>query len=228
MDKNNPEEVNRIKDEFPKIRSRAKAPSFALQYGGTWVTIQRTLGCSKDKAVKIEEAYHELYSGLAEFAAKNEKQGIAKGYVDCAFGLRLRTPLLQKHKPGLDVSNEMASSSRSANNATTQSWGMLMNRAIIDFRNRVINSEYRNDIRLVNTIHDAVYGLVRIDPNIIKFVNDNLVEAMSWQEHPRIQSNEVKLGAEVDFGLSWDKQYTMKNGITIDQINDFILEHELN
>lgn len=226
LDKSDPEQVNRIKDEYPAIRQKAKAPSFALQYSGTWVTIQRTLGCSKDKAIDIEKAYHELYSGLADFAKKNEKHAREKGYVNCAFGLRLRTPLLHKSK-GLELTSEAAASSRSANNATTQSWGMLTNRAIIDFRNRLINSEYRYKIRLVNTIHDAIYILVKNEPEVIKFANDQLIGAMSWQDHPAIASDEVKLGAELDIGLSWDKQHTLKNGASIEVIKEFLNEHGL-
>lgn len=227
LDKNDPEQVNSIKTNYPKIRDRAKAPSFALQYSGTWVTIQRTLGCSKEKAMAIEVAYHELYSGLAAFAKENEKHAMAKGYVNCAFGLRLRTPLLAKCKSGADLSSEAAASSRSANNATTQSWGMLTNRAIIDFRNRLSNSEFRDSVRLINTIHDAIYLLVKNDISTIKFVNDNLIDCMSWQEDPAIQSDKVKLGAELDIGKSWAKQISLKNNVSANEIQEFLTEHGL-
>lgn len=127
----------------------------------------------------------------------------------------------------MDIGSEAAASSRSSNNATTQSWGMLMNRAINDFRDQLNNSPYRHDIRLINTIHDAAYGIVKLDLNVLKYLNDTLVKAMSWQEDPKIQSDEVHLGAELDLGFSWDKQYTMKNGLSIDEIDEFLKEHQL-
>jgi hypothetical protein len=45
---------------------------------------------------------------------------------------------------------------------------------------------------------------------------------MEWQDDPMIASDDVKLGAELDVGLSWDKQYTLKNKATLDEIQEFM------
>ena len=218
--------VNALKQEFPDVRQKAKAPSFALQYSGTWVTIQRTLGCTESKAKQIEESYHNLYSGLADFAEANQEHAIKYGYVNCAFGMRLRTPLLAKSRNTV-IFKEAAAEARSSSNATSQSWGLLMNRAINEFYYKIKHSKFNTSIRLINTIHDAVYLLVKNDPETIKFVNDELIKSMSWQDHPLIKSTEVLLGAELDIGKDWSKQYTLKNNSTLDEIVEFLSEKEL-
>lgn len=228
IDINDVNAVNSIKDLYPEIRQKAKAPSFALQYSGTWVTIKQTLGCSEAKAKQIEQSYHSLYTGLAEFSKNNAIFAGKNGYVKCAFGMKLRTPLLKARYDGAFVDDVKAEAeARSSSNATTQSYGMLMNRAIIAFRKTVEQSEYRHRIRFINTIHDAVYLLVKNEPEVIKFVNDELIKEMEWQDDPLLRSNEVKLGAELDIGKSWDKQLTLKNGLSLEDIQSFLAEHGL-
>ena len=223
---NNVAEVNSIKDNFPDIRQKAKAPSFALQYQGTWRTIQKTLGCSPKKAQEIEENYKKLYPGLEEFSRKNIDHARRYGYVIGAFGLKLRTPRLNG-TIGKELTPEQETEGRSCSNAVTQSYGLLMNRALIAFREVLEASEYRDSVRIINTIHDAGYMLVKNDIDVIKFVNDEFIKAMLWQEDPMIASEEVKLGAELDIGKSWDKQYTLKNNASKDDIISFLEEHEL-
>lgn len=219
--------VNSIKDLYPDIRQKAKAPSFALQYGGTWSTIKQNLGCTSAKAKSIEENYHKLYPGLAAFSKKMQQHGMRHGYVPCAFGLKLRTPLLKAKGEGLYVEEYLVESEgRSAANAATQSYGQLMNRALITFRKVIEESNYRDKIRLVNTIHDAAYMVIKAEPKVIKFVNDELIKAMEWQEDA-IASQEVKLGAELDIGKSWDTQITLKNNLSLAEIQEFMTEHKL-
>ena len=195
-----------------------------MQYGCGPGKIQQLLKCSKAKAEQVYSAYHNLYSGLAKFGNANKQQGMTYGYVTGAFGLRLRTPRLKAHKSGTRESTEVGSEARSASNMVTQSWGMLMNRAFIEFNERLENSIYANKVRLINTIHDACYLLVKQEPEVMKWVNDNLVECMEWQEG-LVASDEVKIGAEVDFGVDWAHQYTLKNKASLDDIKVFIKEH---
>lgn len=220
------DEVNSIKKDFPDIRQKAKAPSFALQYNGTWRTIQKTLGCTPTKAKQIEENYHKLYSGLAEFSKKNIDFARKNGYVECAFGLKLRTPRLDG-TIGKELTPEQETEGRSCSNAVTQSYGMLLNRASIEFRDLINASPYRDNIRLSNSIHDCIYAIVKNDADTIKFYNDTLIKCMAWQEDPLLVSNDIKLSAAVDYGKSWDKQYTLKNNATLEEIVEFMKEREL-
>lgn len=148
------------------------------------------------------------------------------GYVECAFGLRVRTPLLQRVKGGR-LDSKASAEGRSASNAVTQSWGMLSNRASIEFRDRLMKSPYVNDIRMINVIHDAIYLLVRNVPEVVHWANINLIECMEWQDHPLIRSDEVKLGAELDIGLDWAHQFTLTNRMTLEEVRDFMKEKGL-
>lgn len=191
-----------------------------MQYGCGPGKIKRVLKCTDAKAKAVYSAYHTLYSGLAKFAEKNKQSGILNGYVTGAFGLRLRTPLLKRQRPGERESQEVGSEARSSSNMVTQSWGMLMNRAFIEFDNILSKSPYKSKVRLVNTIHDAVYLLVKDEPEVIQWVNTTLVKCMEWQEDI-IKSDEVKMTAEVDFGYSWKEQHTLHNNATLEECTAF-------
>lgn len=218
-----PEGSLKFKKEQEAIRQEAKAPSFALQYGGTWSTLHKNIGLPVPIAKAVEIGYHKLYGGLATFAALNTTFASKHGYVECAFGLRLRTPLLSQCIMGTSKTpREAESEARSAGNAITQSWGMLSNRAAIAIQKRIEESPYRLDIFLVNQIHDAIYFVWRNDPMITHWVDQVVVEEMSWQEHPTIMSDDVKLGAELDVGYSWDSMVTIKNDATLEDITEIL------
>lgn len=214
-----PEGSLKFKKEQEAIRQEAKAPSFALQYGGTWSTLHKNIGLPIPVAKAVEIGYHKLYGGLAAFAAINTKFASKHGYVECAFGLRLRTPLLKQCVMGTSKTpREAESEARSAGNAITQSWGLLSNRAAIAIQKRIEESIYKYDIFLVNQIHDAIYFVWTDNPEITYWLNQTVVEEMSWQNDPVIMSDDVKLGAELDVGLSWDKMKTIKNNASIEDI----------
>lgn len=213
------ESVNRFKKEQEAIRQEAKAPSFALAYGGTWMTLHKNIGLPEPIAKAIEIGYQELYSDTMEFNKKNAQFANQNGYVECAFGLRLRTPLITQCILGSkSTPKEVESEARSANNAITQSYNMLSNRAAIEIQKRIIKSPYANDIFLANQIHDAIYFIWKDNNSVTKWLNDNLIACMEWQEYPAIKSNEVKLGANLSMGYSWDKQKNLNNKASIYEI----------
>lgn len=137
-----------------------------------------------------------------------------------AFGLRVRTPLLAKtllntkHTP-----KEAQAEARTAGNALGQSYGLLNNRAAIEFQDRVLNSEYKYDIRPIMQIHDAMYFIVKNDLDTITWFNKNLTECMEWQELEEIQHPEVKLGGSVDlFYPDWSKSIPLPKKANRDEI----------
>ncbi|MCI4435724.1 MAG: hypothetical protein JHC33_02790, partial [Ignisphaera sp.] len=214
IDMEDPESINRVKDEAGDIRGWSKSPSFAMQYGCAAPKLQKMLKCSKQKAEDIFSAYHGLYSGLGEFAKKNEQFAKKNGYIELAFGLQLKTPRINSNDNGIQ-----SGESRSASNAATQSYGMLMNRAFIEFLERLEASEYKYDVKIINTIHDAVYLLIKDDINVVNWVNINLVECMEWQDDPKLVS-EVKIGAELDIGRDWAHCITLSNGCSLQDIQE--------
>jgi len=152
---------------------------------------------------------------------------IEHGYVECAFGLKLRTPIIAKCILGTSrTPYEATAEVRSANNAVTQSWGMLLNRAMIAVNLRIEEAGYGEHILPINMIHDAGYFLVKDDPIYVQFLNTVLIEEMKWQADPLIASDDVTMEAEAEIGKSWDKLLPLKNLANIDEINDILVKIE--
>lgn len=178
------------------------------------------LGWPMDKAKAIEANYHELYKASDEFIQGRLNQAAKDGFVEVAFGLRVRTPLLKQVLWGSrHVPYEAAAEGRTAGNAMGQSYGLLNNRAAVEFWKRVWASPYRLDILPVALIHDAIYVLIRNDVRVVAWANRNLIECMRWQELPELRHETVKLGAALDiFWPSWANATTLPNDATEAQI----------
>lgn len=68
---------------------------------------------------------------------------------------------------------------------------------------------------------DAIYLMVKDDIRIVKWINDNLIECMAWQELPEIQHDEVKLASELDiYYPTWANEITLPNHATEQEILD--------
>lgn len=212
IDLSDPKSVNSIKKSHPELRQDSKIPTFALTYQGTYHTLMANLGFSEEKAKSIEANYHELYKVSDQYINDRLKQATKDGFVTVAFGLRVRTPLLGQVVWGSRIPFEASAEGRTAGNAMGQSYGLLNNRAAVDFMRKVWASKHRLDIKPVALIHDAIYILVRDDAETMEWANRELIKSMQWQELPEIQHPTVKLGAALDiFWPSWAHATTLPN-----------------
>tara|TARA_R110001632_G_scaffold44876_3_gene114000 strand:+ start:594 stop:1301 length:708 start_codon:yes stop_codon:yes gene_type:complete len=213
--------INSIETKYPELRRKSKGPTFALQYMGTWHTLHKRGGFPVDQAHVIEDSFRELYAVSEQFNAQNTRFMEANGHIECAFGLKLRTPIISKTILGNSKTPyEAEAEARSANNAVTQSWGMLLNRAMIATNNRIEKDGYGLDILPCNMIHDAGYFLFRNDPKVIKYLNDTLISEMEWNDDDLIRSTDVPMAAQLEIGKSWDTQHKLPNGANIKEIED--------
>ncbi|MFC0819747.1 hypothetical protein [Moraxella marmotae] len=181
----------------------------------------KNCGFAEDEAKQIEANYHQLYAQSGNWIADRLALCAAQGYIDVAFGLRIRTPIMAKTV--LDTTKtpyQAQAEARSVGNAISgQSYCQLTNRAVNEFMQRVWASDYRYDIMPVCLIHDAIYLMIKNDVEIVKWVNDNLIDCMQWQDLPEIAHDTVKLGAELDiFYPDWSHEITLANGIDTTQI----------
>lgn len=213
VDVEDPQSINALKKTHPDLRQESKAPTFALTYQGTYHTLMTNLGWSEEKARAIEKAYHELYKVSDDYVRQRLEQASRDGYVEVAFGLRVRTPLLKQVIFGSkQMPYEAAAEGRTAGNALGQSYGLLNNRAAADFMKKVWESKYKYDIFPVALIHDAIYIMMRDDIEVVSWANQELINSMRWQELPEIQHPTVKLGAALDlFWPSWANAITLPN-----------------
>ena len=212
--------INYIKKKYPDKRTKSKPVTFALQYFGNEGTLVRNSGFSKTEATSIVENYKKLYKVSEDYKQSRLLLAGSQGYSTVAFGLRVRTPLLAKSILGNSKTlREAEAEGRSVGNAMFQSYGLLNNRAAVEFMQRVWASKFKYDVFLVSLIHDAIYFIMKDDIEVVEWVNTNLIECMQWQELPEIQHDQVKLGAELDlFHPDWSHAITLPNAASEQQI----------
>ena len=208
--------INSIAKRYPELRQQSKPVSFACQYGGTYITLMTNCGFDEEKAKLVESRYNQLYREANEWVASKLKQASKDGYVTVAFGLRVRTPLLKQVVLGNSKTPQQAEAeARTAGNALQQSWGLLNTRASIEFMNQVRNSAHALDIRPCAHIHDAQYYMVRNDPTVVTWLNEQLVQAVNWNSHPDIYHDQVGLGGELSiFCPTWKDELTLPNKLS--------------
>lgn len=214
------ESINSIKELYPKQRQDSKPGTFLLTYGGTYHGLMNNLGWDREKASRIEDSYHELYKVSDAFIQERLHQASKDGYVTVAFGLRVRTPLLKQVVFGAGrMPYEAAAEGRTAGNAMGQSYCLLNSRSANEFMAKVWASKYRTDILPIAQIHDAQYYLIRDDVEVVKWVNDELIATMRWQELEELKHDTVKIGASLDvFYKGWHQPVTLPNNATFDEI----------
>jgi len=196
-----------------KVRAKSKNPTFALTYQGTWHTLVNTLGFSSADAKAIEANYHVLYEVSDKWVQDRLDQAGIDGFITGAFGLRLRTPLLGMTIRGKSSTPyEAEAEGRTAGNALGQSYGLLTNRSMNEFMQKVWQSRFRYDIRPCAMIHDANYLMIRDDIDVVEWVNRELIKSMEWQDLPELEHPTVKLGAALDiFYPTWADECTLPN-----------------
>lgn len=221
---NTVESINSIQTKYKALRGESKAPTFLLTYGGTYMGLMKNCGFPEAKAKLTEKRYHDLYTVSDNWVQAKLDQAAKDGYVTAAFGLRVRTPLLYQVLRGTSKTPyEAEAEGRTAGNALGQSWCLLNNRAGSEFMNKVRNSEYRLDIRPSIHIHDAQYFMIRDNMDTVMYVNEHLVKAVQWQDHPDIAHPDVHLGGELSiFYPTWANEIEIPNYATPAQINEVI------
>jgi DNA polymerase I len=211
---NSVESINSIQKLYPKQRQLSKGPTFAKTYQGTWMTLVKNCGFDEATAKKIDANFDQLYKVSIDWVQAKLNQAGKDGYITAAFGLRIRTPLLAQVVRGNSrTPHEAEAEGRSAGNALGQSWCLLTNRASAEFMGKMRSGPYQLDIRPCAHIHDAQYMMVRDDADTLLYVNEHLVQAVQWQEHPDIQHPEVRLGGTLSvFWPNWSYDIEIPNG----------------
>lgn len=218
--------INSIKKLYPTERQDSKAPSFALQYGGTYLTLMKNCGFSEAEAKAIEERYHKLYEVSDAWIEGVIEQAKKDGYITMAFGARIRTPLLAKTVGnGRHVPYQVQGEARSAGNAKTQSYCALTLRAFNEFRKRLWQSPYRLLVLPSATIHDAIYLVWRNSLQVTKWVNDTLIECMAWQELEELKHPTIKISSSLEiFWPSWARGIEFPNEASEEEIRAICMD----
>ena len=76
---------------------------------------------------------------------------------------------------------------------------------------------------------DASYYMVRDSIEPLLFLNEHLVEAVQWQDHPDIYHDEVKLGGNTSvFFPSWAEELEIPNYIKKEDLEHLVQEYVTN
>ena len=229
IDPTSVESINSIAKKYKPQRADSKAPTFALTYQGTWITLMANCGFSEEKAKKTEARFKDLYVWSIKWIDQKLEEASHRGYITTAFGLRVRTPLLaQVIRGNSRTPREAEAEGRTAGNALGQGWCLLNSRAWNEFMGDHVrpNREMRLAIRPCAQIHDAGYALVRDDMATVLFMSKHLVDAVNWQDHDDIRHPDVGLGGELSlFYPTWAEEMVIPNGATANEIEHLLQEH---
>lgn len=197
------EEVDNGNKILKKLRQDSKAPTFKLAYGGY---------PDADKGGVITQElfdnYHQvLYPGITDYR-ENYVLPFTKdhGYIHLGLGCRL-------------YSNDPDSDIRTLHNATVQFWSILTLIAINEFNHRIRAENLTEQVAVTSTIYDSIYTQTYRDPEIIKWVNDNLIEVMTVQY---LEDEIIHNEAEGEIGLNWADLHAIKNNASVEDIKEVL------
>ena len=177
-------DVKDVKKLRPDLRQAAKAPFFALSYGGDYTTLMSSLGIDENTAKSIVQNYQEGYKDTMEYAKKGSKFVRENGYIiiNPKFGHRLKWWDFDKWKErqesftsefwenyrnyhkgtgdevALMIKHHFQAASkydRLARNAPSQGSSAIMTKlALVDLFNWIVNNGYFAKVLIVNVTHD--------------------------------------------------------------------------
>jgi hypothetical protein len=198
--------------EIEELRQLSKGITFGCSYGAYPPKIANQIKCSLEEAKQVFDAYHnEMYPEITKYREEYVSP-TAELYkaIHLGMGCILKTD---------NVSDDI----RTIVNATVQFWSILTLLSINKMHHLIDKKGYQNDIYTISTIYDSVYYVVRKDPIIIKWLNDNLIECMDTDF---MENQLVKNEAESEISDSWANMISIPNNASIKEIEEVIKQIE--
>ena len=179
-------DVHDVQKLRPDLRTKAKAPEFALAYGAGYTTIMQALKCTEEEALQIVKNYEEGFKGTIEFARKGSAFVRKNGYIlmcpltghkmywwdhkewlerQQSFTSEFWEEYRSKHKGAGDkvaqtVSTHFRAASkydRLARNAPPQGTSAIMTKeAVTNLFNWIVDNNYFGIVKIVALVHDEV------------------------------------------------------------------------
>jgi len=194
--------------ELKKIRQSSKPVTFGLNYGCFPPKIASTLKVSLEEAEEIFNNYHNvLYKGITEFREKIiYPMAKEKGRVHLGLGCYIYSSNPDKHI-------------RTLFNACSQFWSILSLLTINKLHQLIDKNNLENDIKVISSIYDSIYLLVKKDAKIIKWLNDTIVPIMTIDY---IKDQKVHNEASGEIGLNWSDMYPISNEASLEEITSVL------
>ena len=168
--------------------------------------VAKSIGCSLAEATTIFDNFHNLlYPGVTEYREKYVMPQVAThGWIHLNYGLKLFSDNAKK-----DI--------RTLNNSTMQGYSNVTQISGVEFDRVYKQSQYVDDIKLINIVHDCLYYEVTDDINVIKYINDTLPPIMC---RPFVHDQALTLKAEIDIGPNLAETVTLPNNADLSTIID--------
>ena len=160
---------------------------------------------------EIYENYHTtLYPNIMktvnEYILPTVKQDKE---IHCGLGFKLRSD-----RPDSDV--------RTLNNALNQFWSVLTAIGINELHHRIDETFVSSDtVQVTSTIYDSIYGICLADPEVIEWLNNNIVEILTKDF---IVDQTIKNEANLEIGTSWASLKELPNNAPLELIKETLKE----
>lgn len=192
------------------LRQDSKPVSFGLAYGAFPPKIAQAIKCALEEAERIFKVYHyELFPGITDYRENYVLRTAKKqGYIHLGLGCRMYT----KH-PDQEI--------RTLANATVQFWSILTLIAVNELNHRIREAGLEDRMDIQATIYDSIYVNVDEDAEVIKWLNDNLIEIMCvhYLEDEKIHNEAVG-----EIGKNYADLFTVRNNATVEEIQEILKE----
>lgn len=185
------------------LRQTSKGPTFKLAYGG-FPDVDKGGVITQE----LFDRYHNvLYPGITDYR-ENYVLPTTKenGYIHLGLGCRIYSD-----NPDDDI--------RTLHNATVQFWSILTLIAVNELNYRIQQENLEDYVKVQSTIYDSIYTQTYRDPEVIKWVNDNLIEIMTVQY---LEDEEIHNEAEGEIGLNWADLHKVPNNASTQKIEEVL------
>jgi len=203
--------VNNGNKQAKDIRQQGKPVTFGLSYGAYPKKVAESIKCSIEEAEAIFNAYHnEMYPDITKF--RNQVIAYTKqhGYNHLGLGFQIYSSDIQKEE-------------RTIFNASSQFWSILTLMSMADLYEAINKENLQDDIFINATIYDALYGYVRDDPAIIKWLNDTICPIMETDFlENQIVHNEANIEISDINNNNWSSLHELYHDMSIEDISNFI------
>lgn len=190
--------------EAKALRQDSKPITFKLAYLG--------MADNHKGGVITPEIYENYHTTLYPNIMKQVKEYIIPTVTEtkelhCGLGFKIRSD-----RPETDV--------RTLNNALNQFWSILTAIGINELHHRIDETFVSSDtVQVTSTIYDSIYGICLADPEVIHWLNENIVEILTKDF---VEGQLVKNEANLEIGLNWANTHNIDNGASLEDITKLL------
>ena len=186
--------------QLKAVRSKSKSVTFGLSYGAMPKKVSESMKCDINTATQIYDRYHnELYPKVTQM--RNEILKIAKKEKRIHLGLGC---FLYTDRPEKDV--------RTLGNSVCQFWSILSLLTIDKINDLIKENNLKRKIEIVSSIYDSIYFHVIEDPEVIYWLNKELIPIMTKDF---LIETTVHNEAELECGYNWADTVPIPNSASI-------------